>query len=114
MGRMNQAEEPTTVGLMTLLGPVTKTIDESVKAVYDSQSDLEKKLDALQEELAKFQGMPEIPEVLEKYTQKLAASRRKITQTNSLLATVQDRVQKLNVQAKKASKRKQAELGVVE
>jgi hypothetical protein len=57
-------------------------------------------------------GCPCLSPALDRYTQKLAASRKKVTAVNSLLTDVQSRVNKLNATAMKATKRKQAELGI--
>eukprot|EP00729_Bicosta_minor_P020489 gene20489-30447_t len=100
------------MGLMTIIGPVVDTVDTSVKEVFDSQAALEVKIDALQEELQKFDGLSEIPGVLEEYTAKLAQSRKKVTAVNNLLTQVQERVNRLNTNAMRAAKKRQAELGI--
>ena len=58
-------------------------------------------------ELQKFDGLSEIPAILEEYTNKLAHSRKKVTAVNNLLTQVQERVNKLNTNTMRAAKKRQ-------
>eukprot|EP00040_Diaphanoeca_grandis_P036187 m.229755 g.229755 ORF g.229755 m.229755 type:complete len:116 (-) comp33564_c6_seq2:2104-2451(-) len=107
----DMASQPdVTLGLMSLFQPVVENIDRSVTEVQSAQNDLRTQIEALQTELNKFQGIPDMPEVVDSYVQKLAASRKKITTVHSLLGSTQERVLRLQTMVAKSQRLKDAEL----
>lgn len=106
------AQPDITLGLMSLFQPVVENIDQSVTQVQASQNALKEQIEHLQEELNKFQGVPDVPDKVESYVAKLAAARKKINTVHSLLHATQERVVRLQGNVAKTTKRKNAELGL--
>lgn len=102
-----------TLGLMSLFQPVVESIDKSVGEVQASQTQLRDQIELLQEELNKFQGIPDVPDKIESYVSKLAQARKKINIVNSILNQTQDRMLKLQAAVAKNTRRRNAELGLV-
>jgi chromosome segregation ATPase len=82
-------------GILNVLGPAVKQIDDKVDQVKDSQTKLKEQIDKLAEELCQLAEKQKIPIDLDTYIKKLAISRRRILLVNDILQNVHERMDKL-------------------
>jgi len=81
-------------GLTDLLKPIVQECDERLRAVFASQSDLAKQIDALNSEIEKFMDISKTP-ALHPYVQKLTQAKQRLIGINATLTKVNARLDRM-------------------
>nr|XP_032836666.1 SNARE-associated protein Snapin [Petromyzon marinus]XP_032836668.1 SNARE-associated protein Snapin [Petromyzon marinus] len=102
----DRGREAISVGLLGLLRPAVRDVDESVRAVRESQMDLREQIESLAAELRRVSeeqaGAPD----LDVYVKKLLNARRRVVLVNNILQNVQERLARLNHNVSRESARR--------
>ncbi|KAG9302693.1 hypothetical protein G9A89_005167 [Geosiphon pyriformis] len=87
-------------GIMVLIAPIITEMDSRMAAVKTSQVELNKEIERLLAELQLFNEATEPPPI-QPAIQKLIKARKRLYNTNQILKTVQDRMERLFIQLNK-------------
>ncbi|KAG0239604.1 hypothetical protein BGW41_007602 [Actinomortierella wolfii] len=96
-----QDQRAWTDGIMSVLGPVIQEMDFNIVSVCKSQVELEKEIERLTAELQLFMDSAATPPEVEPAIRKLSLARKQIMTASTTLRTVQDRVDRMCVQAQR-------------
>jgi predicted nucleic acid-binding Zn-ribbon protein len=94
MATVQDAEQLMAEGLTDVLKPIVQECDERLRAVFASQSDLAKQIDALNSEIEKFMDISKTP-ALHPYVQKLTQAKQRLIAINSTLTKVNTRLDRM-------------------
>ncbi|KAJ1968537.1 hypothetical protein IWQ62_001186 [Dispira parvispora] len=88
-------------GIWQLLTPAITTMDDRLVTIQASQRELSDVLERLLSDLQRVDQMTVVPPRLHTCVQRLQDGRRKITDTNSMLRNVKERLQRLHTQVQR-------------
>ncbi|GAB6031522.1 hypothetical protein CHUAL_009291 [Chamberlinius hualienensis] len=95
-------------GLMCLFKPAVEKLDERVKSTRMSQIELRQQIESLAEDLCRISEAQNLPFDLNTYVKKLMNVKRRIMLVNNILQNTQDRLNRLQQNAKKEGSRRKA------
>ncbi|XP_069796379.1 SNARE-associated protein Snapin [Narcine bancroftii] len=94
-------------GLLELLKPGVREVDQQVQAVRESQVELREQIDRLAAELCRINEEQKVSLDLDPYVKKLLNARRRVVLVSNILQNAQERLRRLNHSvAKETARRK--------
>lgn len=104
----NPTRDTITEGLMCLIKPTIDSLDKHVASTLRAQSELKSQIAALQTELRTLSGNQACPVDLESHITKLNNSKKRVTVVANILATAQDRLNKVHHNCLKETAKRRA------
>ncbi|XP_078390283.1 SNARE-associated protein Snapin [Cetorhinus maximus] len=95
-------------GLLELLRPAVREVDQQVQGVRESQLDLREQIDNLAAELCRINEDQKMSLDLDPYVKKLLNARRRVVLVNNILQNAQERLRRLNHNVAKETARRKA------
>ncbi|XP_072346798.1 SNARE-associated protein Snapin-like [Scyliorhinus torazame] len=95
-------------GLLELLRPAVREVDQQVRGVRESQLDLREQIDNLAAELCRINEDQKMALDLDPYVKKLLNARRRVVLVNNILQNAQERLRRLNHNVAKETARRKA------
>ncbi|XP_072139111.1 SNARE-associated protein Snapin [Mobula birostris] len=110
LGAGEVARDVLSDGLLELLKPGVREVDQQVQAVRESQVELREQIDRLAEELCRINEEQKVSLDLDPYVKKLLNARRRVVLVSNILQNAQERLRRLNHSVAKETARRKAYL----
>jgi len=106
----NPTRDTITEGLLNLLKPSVETLDTQVEKTREAQIELRDQIDLLAAELKKISEQQASPIDLESYITKLGNSKKRVLVVQNVLASAQDRLNKVHQSCLRETNRRRNQL----
>lgn len=106
----NPTRDTLTEGLMCLLKPSLDSLDSQVERTRQAQSELKDQIESLSVDLKKVAEEQSCPVDLESYITKLNNSKKRVVVVQNILATAQDRLNRVHQASLRETARRRTEL----
>ncbi|XP_041035736.1 SNARE-associated protein Snapin [Carcharodon carcharias] len=107
-GESSSVQNLLSSGLLELLRPAVREVDQQVQGVRESQLDLREQIDNLAAELCRINEDQKMSLDLDPYVKKLLNARRRVVLVNNILQNAQERLRRLNHNVAKETARRKA------